>query len=494
VERPATAARRADRQLICAAGLIGLAASLLWAPAGALADSWAMGPLSSEPHVAGVSVKLPDGQVLLAGGGVNASVSTGGELLAAGGTSFTAAGTMIQGRLYGAATLLPGGDVLIAGGNSSATNGSPASATSELWNPAGGGSFTATGAMHVRRQSFTLTTLPDGQALAVGGSPANNNSTETATAELYNPATKRWTLTGSMPTGRQGHTATLLPNCKVLIVGDNREAVTYNYVTGKFSPAGSEGSFQRSYQTATLLPSGKVLIAGGETVTQVQLDTASVYNPATGKFTPTANKMSAAHSQGFADLLPGGQVLVGGGFSATGVSAVDIYDPATNRWSTGTSLPPMSFAFSVEAQTLDNGEVAVMGAGASPNATEIYSSMGSLPAPPANDCADLTTIRSAQASATWTITTKVGVPGAGVLSATATAPSPVSGQPAISYGSARVTASGQGTGTLTIAPSQRARTELHSGKTLHVTIKVTFQPPKGKSATTSTKLTVVGHT
>jgi hypothetical protein len=84
-----------------------------------------------------------------------------------------------------------------------------------------------------------------------------------ATAELYNPATKVWRLTGSMPGGRIGHTATLLPNCKVLIVGDNPTAVTYNYVTGKFSPAGSEGSFQRSYQTATLLPNGKVLIAGG---------------------------------------------------------------------------------------------------------------------------------------------------------------------------------------------------------------------------------------
>lgn len=489
--RLATEARRAELACKRAAGLIGLAAGLLCAPAGALGAAWGPGPISSQPHVAGVSVELSTGQVLVAGGGLNASVSDQGELLSAGGTAFSPAGTMTQGRLYAAATLLRNGDVLIAGGDARATDGSPASATAELWRPAGGGSFMAAGAMHVRRQAFTLTTLPNGQALAVGGSAAVHVTTESATAELYNPATNRWTLTGPMPAGRQGHTATLLPNCKVLIVGDNPEAVTYNYATGRFSLAGREGSFQRSYQTATLLPSGKVLIAGGETVTQQLLNTASVYNPATGTFTPTANRMSAAHSEGFADLLPGGSVLVGGGFGPTGVSAVDTYNPATNRFSSAPSLPPNSYAFSVESQTLHNGNVFVMGTG-SGNTSEIYSSLGSPPAPPARDCADLTTILSAHASSTSTITTRVAVPGPGTLTEVATAPAPVSGQRPITYGTAHVSLSAQRTATLSIAPSTRARNALNAGKTLHVTIRATFQPPNVRSATTSTRLTVVG--
>jgi hypothetical protein len=227
-------------------------------------------------------------------------------------------------------------------------------------------------------------------------------------------------------------------------------------------------------------------------VTKQLLNTASLYNPATGKFTPTANTMSAAHSQGFASLLPGGQVFVGGGFGPTGVSAVDLYDPATNRFSSAPSLPPDSFAYSVETQTLHNGNVLVMGAGASPNASETYSSLGSLPAPPASDCADLTTILSAHVTPTWTITTRVGVPGPGTLTEVATAPAPVSGQAPIAYGSAHTSFAAQGAATLAIAPSSRARTALNSGKTLHVTVKATFTPPHEAGAQTSVKVTVVG--
>ena len=192
-------------------------------------------------------------------------------------------------------------------------------ATAEVWSAASGGTFTATRAMNVPRQVLTLTTLPNGEVLAAGGSPDLQSGAGSATAELYDPTTNEWTMTGSMPAGRLGHTATLLPDCRVLIVGDNPTATTYNYVTGTFSAAGSEGSFQRSYQTATLLASGKVLIAGGEEVNETPLDTASLWDPETGTFTPTANTMSTPHVQGFAARLSDGRVIVGGGFSSAGL-------------------------------------------------------------------------------------------------------------------------------------------------------------------------------
>jgi hypothetical protein len=85
--------------------------------------------------------------------------------------------------------------------------------------------------------------------------------------------------------------------------------------------------------------------------------------------------MSAPRSQGFAALLADGEVIVGGGFTnatrTTISDTVDIYNPQTNSWSATTSLPAGSFAEGVEAQTLHDGNVAVMSLG-SGYETQIY--------------------------------------------------------------------------------------------------------------------------
>src|SRR4029077_14756206 len=138
------------------------------------------------------------------------------------GSAFSPAGQMTQARFYAAAALLSGDRVLIAGGDTSGAQSTPVPATAEVWSSGGGGTFTATGPMNVPRQAFTLTTLPSGQALAVGGSPdlgGPDMGAGSRTAELYNPATGKWTPTGSMAAGRLGHSATLLPDCRVLVVG-----------------------------------------------------------------------------------------------------------------------------------------------------------------------------------------------------------------------------------------------------------------------------------
>ena len=350
--------------------------SLLVASAGAGADSWTFpGPVAIQAHALGVGVEIADGSLFVAGGDEMPN-DPEAELLAADGSAFSDAGQMTAERLYGAGDVLTNGDVLIAGGDgwdSSTQQFTPAQATAEVWSPLND-TFTATGVMNVARQVFTVTTLPNGEALAVGGSAAQDSGSGSATAELYDPMTNGWTPTGSMAAGRLGQTATLLPDCRVLIVGDNAIAVTYDYVTGTFTAAGSEGAIQRSYQTATLLADGEVLIAGGVDLGNTPLNTASVWDPATGTFTPTANNMSDAHSQGFAVRLSDGRVAVGGGFDSmqplTMSTALDIYSPATNSWTAGAAMP--DGAASAEAGLLNNGDMAVVGAGLSGQDTEIY--------------------------------------------------------------------------------------------------------------------------
>jgi hypothetical protein len=461
---------------------VALATGLLWAPSSALAAMWTRGQTSMDPHVAGVSVKLPDGQVLLAGGGVNTRVSESGELLPANGTGpFLPGGTMTQARLYAAGALLHDGDVLIAGGNTSWTQDTEVPPTAEVWRPHGGsGTFKATGSMHVPRQAFTLTTLPNGQALAVGGSPFLGTGAGSATAELYHPATNEWTLTGSMPSGRLGHTATLLPDCKVLIVGDAHQALLYDYATGEFSPTGGEGedpTFQRSYQTATLLADGKVLIAGGVTGDNVPVASASVYDPATGTFTPTANEMSTPRSQGFAARLADGQVIVGGGFTdpsrTTITDTVDIYNPETNSWSATEPLPSGSFA-ETAAQTLHEGHVSVMNL-RNGRHTEIYTpDKGKPVSPPAQNCSDLFSIVSTQTAAEGEITLQVAVPHAGSLEGTGTVPAQSGVADSFPYGSVSHSAKHSGMFTLTIKPDQQAKDVLQSEGTLQVDLAVTF--------------------
>ena len=114
------------------------------------------------------------------------------------------------------ATLLPSGEVLVAGGY----DNNPASTTNaERYNPTAK-TWTVTGGMNDARAVFTATSLTNGQVLVAGGLFYQAGNPETlGSAELYNPETGIWTMTGSMATARYGHTATVLPNGQVLIAG-----------------------------------------------------------------------------------------------------------------------------------------------------------------------------------------------------------------------------------------------------------------------------------
>ena len=124
--------------------------------------------------------------------------------------------------------------------------------------------------MNVARAAHTATLLPDGKVLIAGGFREEGTSEiAIASAEIFDPATHTFTPISDMNEPRNGHTATLLPNGKALLAGGwNQQGRTetaelFDPQTGTFEYT---GSLMRPRQglTATLLENGQVLIAGGD--------------------------------------------------------------------------------------------------------------------------------------------------------------------------------------------------------------------------------------
>ena len=94
-----------------------------------------------------------------------------------------------------------------------------------------------------------------------------------------------------------------------------------------------------THHTATLLPNGKVLVAGGFIGGSGYLSSAELYDPASGNWTATGS-LNNARSYHTATLLPNGKVLVAGGLGTDGVvfSSAELYDPASGNWTATGSL------------------------------------------------------------------------------------------------------------------------------------------------------------
>ena len=311
---------------------------------------------------------LPDGTVLVAGGLTgslgNIVATASAEIYNPNTTSWSLSNSMSAPRSRFTATLLLNGTVLVAGGS----NNGFATATAELYDFATG-VWSRTGNLNIPRLYHTATLLSDGRVLVTGGQSAgdgNDNFVE-KTAEIYDPGTGTWTLLDSMSRARYGHTATLLPNGAVLIVGGAgpRGDLVYTVRAEMFDPHSGlwknvdSITTPRGFHTAVLLNNGNVLVAGGLTLPANlpnRTTTAELFQMAYNKWVSTGS-MAVPRSAGAygGALLSDGRFFIAGGRTDT----AEIYNPNTGSWEL---LTNMAVSRSFHTVTLlTNGTMLVTG-------------------------------------------------------------------------------------------------------------------------------------
>jgi hypothetical protein len=220
------------------------------------------------------------------------------------------------------------------------------------------GTWSITDSMSTARDAHTATLLPDGRVFVTGG---RDGGSIWAGAEIYDPALGTWSSGASMSAARSFHTATLLPNGRVLVTGGSggsilASAEIYTLATDTWSPTASM-STARGFHTATLLLDGRVLVTGG--ISPSYVTSAEIYNPATGIWSLTGS-MSTARSPNTATLLSDGRVLVTGGYDGSSyLASAEIYNPATGTWSLTDSMSTASVYHT--ATLLPDGRVLVTG-------------------------------------------------------------------------------------------------------------------------------------
>jgi hypothetical protein len=207
------------------------------------------------------------------------------------------------------------------------------------------------------RWNHAATLLGDGRVLVVGGGNA---------AELYDPGTGRWTATGSTTLADSFVTATFLTDGRVLAVGGSGlgKAALYDPATGLWTATGSMAE-AHSFHTATLLRDGRVLVVGGYAIEEspccASLSAAELYDPISGRWTATAS-MATARQGHSATLLPDGTVLVAGGDpggDGNPLASAELYDPSRGQWTGTGSMGEARSAFT--ATLLGDGKVLVAG-------------------------------------------------------------------------------------------------------------------------------------
>ena len=217
-----------------------------------------------------------------------------------------------------------------------------------------------TAQLNTERRGHTATLLQNGKILIVGGE--NQSGIIVSQAEILDPASLTSTPAPAAASPRTDHTATLLPDGRVLISG-GRDQISaldstqiYDASVNSFS-SGPSLKRARSGHSATALADGKILIVGDDAT-----GSAEVYDPATQIFSLVSGNLGIARNLHSAVLLSNGQVLIVGGVNAQNalLNSAEIYDPASQSFHVPTNALQIPRALAT-LRLLPDGKVQVIG-------------------------------------------------------------------------------------------------------------------------------------
>jgi hypothetical protein len=293
---------------------------------------------SAEPNPARVSATVlePDGRVLVVGGAFPLPMAPVRTLVAAAiydpATNRWAAATLPVGDAFLDHTATPLADhtILLLGQTAAGNRAMRFDPATNAW--------TDRTPMGTARTQHTATLLDDGRVVVIGGQDPVSLAPLRA-VEVYDPATNAWTAVHPMARARAGHTATLKRrDGRVLVIGgnvpDNRSEL-YDKDLDTWVD-GPRTSRERIGHTATQLVNNDVLVVGGQGAAGA---TAELYDPddgVNGSFTRVAAPMAHPRRRHTATLLANNDVLIAGGeggVPGTTVRPSAIYDYRVGTWS-----------------------------------------------------------------------------------------------------------------------------------------------------------------
>lgn len=313
-------------------------------------EKWIEGAQSEQIRDSHTATLMKDGRVLITGGGIS---TLSAEIYDPNTQLWTSAGDMNISRREHTATALKNGKVLIIGGQ----HGGQITSLVETFDPDTNrwdtygleGGWSDASIMSIPRKNHTSTLLPDGSVLITGGISRIDTIDDEGPTELLDSAERyfvggigKWTTAGRMLGKRTGHTASLLPDGRVLVIGGGsvklksgeqglqeleylKSTEMYDYKTASWIESPDMTS-NRWEHTATVMENGDVLVVGGENAYD-KLSSVELYRNDTKQWV-SVEEMSVARARHVAVLLSNGRVLVSGGGSKT----AEVYDMKINKW------------------------------------------------------------------------------------------------------------------------------------------------------------------